>query len=67
MVTMTAKRLQRYVMDYDYEITLDQAAKVLNVLDDYCDYGLGFDSDDIQRAVDYVVNEDCSVFAGCFS
>jgi hypothetical protein len=65
MITMTAKRLQRYVMDYDYEITLDQAAKVLMVLDDYCDYG--FDGDDIQRAVDYVVNEDCSVFAGCFN
>lgn len=63
MKLMTPRKLQQYVIDYDYEITLEQARYILKLLDEYCDYGLGFDSCDIQRATDYIVNGLESVYA----
>lgn len=64
MINLTAKKLQRYVLDYDYEITLEQADTILELLDEY--YGI-FTSGDIEIATDYVVNGNESIFAEYFN
>jgi hypothetical protein len=63
MINLTPKKLQRYVLDYDYEITLEQADTILKLLDDY--YGI-FTSGDIEQATDYIVNGEESIFADLF-
>ena len=51
-------------MDYDYEITIEQALLILDLLDDYC--GI-FCSNDIIRATDYVFLGESSIFASEFN
>jgi hypothetical protein len=67
MVKLNAKKLQAYVSNYDYEVNLKQAEQILALLNDYCDYGCGFNSEDIQIATDYVCNGEKSRFADYFN
>jgi len=50
---MTPSKLQNYVKDYDYEINLNQAKQVLEVLNVY--FGV-YLTNDIIHATDYIVN-----------
>jgi hypothetical protein len=67
MINLNAKNLQIYVADYDYEVNLKQAEQILALLNNYCDYGCGFNSEDIQIATDYVCNGERSRFADYFN
>lgn len=63
MITLTPKKIQKYLIDYDYEINLEQAEKILKLLDDNYET---FTSEDIQEATDYIAMRKESVFAGYF-
>jgi hypothetical protein len=63
MKTLTPRQLQEFVYLYNYEITTEQAEKVLELLDN----NLGtFTSTDIEEVTDYVVYDKDSMFAGDF-
>jgi hypothetical protein len=64
MKNLTLTKLQNYVRDYDYEINLEQAKQILDLLDDA--YGV-FTSKEIEMATDYIVNSNESIFANCFN
>lgn len=63
MINLTPLKLQDYVKDYDYNITLNQAKEILELLDNV--YGT-FKSDDIQMATDYIIYGKNSMFAYYF-
>jgi hypothetical protein len=63
MESLTPKILQEYALNYDYNLTLKQAKRVLEVLDNT----LGvFTIADIEMATDYVVNGEKSMFVEYF-
>jgi hypothetical protein len=64
MIELTLRKLQKYVRDYNYEITMEQAKNILEILDDY--YGI-FTSSEIEMTTDYVVNGKESIFADYFN
>jgi hypothetical protein len=63
MVNFTPKMLQKYVVDYGYDLTLGQCKQVLNVLDNT--FGI-FTNADIEMATDYVANGENSIFIDYF-
>jgi len=63
MINFTPKRLQKYVLDYDYEVTINRAKAVLEILDDA--YGI-FESQDIEMATDYILLGEKSIYAEYF-
>jgi hypothetical protein len=63
MRNLTPKKLQKYAMDYDYEIDLEQAREILELLDDRV--GI-FSSEDIEMATDYIINGQNSRYADYF-
>lgn len=63
MTSLTPIKLARYVKDYDYEITVDQAEIILELLSNTLDV---FNSEDIQMATDFIVNGDKSRYAEYF-
>lgn len=59
MNTLTAKKLQQFVLDYDYEITLEQSERILDMLND-C-YGV-FTNVEIEEVTNYIVCGKESIF-----
>lgn len=55
MISLTPKKLQNYLRDYDYEVTIEQSKDILELLDDW--YG-EFTSVDIQEAANYILTEE---------
>lgn len=63
MISLTPNKLQAYVVDYGYNLTLEQCKQVLDVLDNT----LGvFTCSDIEMATDYVANGVNSIFIDYF-
>lgn len=55
MISLTPKKLQNYLRDYDYEVTIEQSKDILELLDDW--YG-EFTSVDIQEAANYILTKE---------
>lgn len=66
MRKMTPSQLIKFVADYDYEITEEQAIEILEVLSEQSVDG-SFDSNDIEMATSYVVLGKDSVFYNDFN
>lgn len=64
MKKFTPNKLKDYIKDYGYEITLEQAQSILELLYDYY-YGI-YNNTDIQEATDYIVNGNKSKYAKLF-
>ncbi len=54
MQNLTPSMLQKYVSHYDYNVDLEQAKRILLLLDDYCGE---FTCDDIQDITEVVIHE----------
>jgi len=63
MKYLTPTKLINYTKDYDYDITIEQAKVILELLEDT----LGsFTANDIVRATDYIMNGEKSRYADYF-
>ncbi|MCT8976279.1 DUF2624 domain-containing protein [Clostridium sp. CX1] len=63
MITLTPKALEKYLRDYDYEVTTEQARSILELLDSYYEI---FASVDIQEVADYILKGSNSKYAYYF-
>ena len=62
MRTLTPNRMQQYLVDYDYDSTLEQSKEILEILSD-----LGtFSSDDIEIVANHILNGEQKKFSENF-
>lgn len=66
MRKLTPSQLVKYVKDYDYEITREQAVEIMELLEEQSING-SFDSNDIEMVTNYVVLGKDSVFYNDFN
>jgi Protein of unknown function (DUF2624). len=68
MTILSPKKIIEYVRNYDYEITMEQAKKVIELIDEYehCNADGTFTSNDIIETTDYIVNGKESIHAHYF-